>query len=93
MRVVVAVFILLFMGACATSSLGIHDTFAITTDKIAHIKKNVTTREDLRSMFGEPEIKVPFPEGATYFYKDINLHSLWVKFNEDWTVTDYEYSQ
>lgn len=93
MRLVIAVMVLLLSGSCATASLNIDEPFAITTEKISHIKKNATTRDDLKAMFGEPEIKIPSPEGATYFYKDINLHSIWARFNEDWTVTDFEVSQ
>lgn len=93
MRLVTAVMVLLLSGSCATASLNIDEPSAITTEKTSRIKKNVTTRDDLKTMFGEPEIKIPLPEGTTYFYKDINLHSIWARFNEDWTVTDFEVSQ
>lgn len=93
MRFALAVVVMLFSGSCATASLKIDEPNAITAEKTSRIRKNVTTRDELKAMFGEPEMKIPFPEGATYFYKDINLHSIWVRFNEDWTVTDFEISQ
>lgn len=93
MRLVIAVMAMLFVGSCATASLNIDEPTAITVEKTSRIRKNVTTRDELKAMFGEPETKIPFPEGATYFYKDVNLHSIWVRFNEDWTVTDFEISQ
>jgi len=92
-RFAVAVMVMLFAGSCATVSLNIDEPNVITAEKTSRIRKNLTTRDELKSMFGEPEMKIPFPEGTTYFYKDINLHSIWVRFNEDWTVTDIEISQ
>jgi hypothetical protein len=83
----------LFAGSCASVSLNMEEPTSITTAKASSIRKNLTTRDDLKTLFGEPEMKIPFPEGVTYFYKDINLHSIWVRFNEDWTVTDFEISQ
>jgi hypothetical protein len=85
--------VMLFAGSCATASLNIDEPDAITAEKTSRIKKGQTTRDELKAMFGEPEMKIPSPEGATYFYKDINLHSVWARFNEDWTVTDFEISQ
>ena len=93
MRLAAAVMAMFLFGSCATASLNIDEPGAITKDKTARIKKNVTTRDELKAMFGEPEIKIPSPEGTAYFYKDISLNSLWVRFNEDWTVTDFEFSQ
>lgn len=93
MRRIAAVMAMFLLGSCATVSLNIDEPNAITGEKVSRIKKNVTTRDELKAMFGEPEIKIPFPEGAAYFYKDISLHSIWARFNEDWTVTDFEASQ
>jgi hypothetical protein len=92
-RFAIAFIVMLFAGSCATASLNIEEPTGITSEKTSRIKKNVTTRDELNAMFGEPEMKIPFPEGAAYFYKDISLHSIWVRFNEDWTVTDFEISQ
>ncbi|MBI4664803.1 MAG: hypothetical protein HY751_00180 [Nitrospinae bacterium] len=78
---------------CATAPLGIDEPYRITAEKVGNIKEGVTTREDLKTMFGEPDMKVSAPEGAAYFYKDINLSSLWVEFTDDWTVSDYKWSE
>lgn len=93
MRFAAVVMLMLLLGSCATASINLDEPIAITSDKVSRIKKNVTTREELKTMFGEPEVKIPFPEGAAYFYKDSSLRSIWARFNEDWTVTDFEVSQ
>ncbi|MGK7345773.1 MAG: hypothetical protein ACNS63_08185 [Candidatus Nitrospinota bacterium M3_3B_026] len=81
----------LFSG-CATPSLGVEHPHAITGEKVGKVKTGATTRDDLDRMFGEPEMKIPTPEGVSYFYKDLNLNSFWALFSDDWILIDYEWS-
>ena len=94
MKNIAIVFLLaVMMVSCATPSLNVQTSTTITPEKISKVKKGATTRQDLKEMFGEPETKITTSEGPAYFYKDVNLNSLWVQFNDSWVVTDYEWSE
>lgn len=94
MRLALVVSALALMSlSCATPSLSMDLPANITSEKVGKIQKGTTTRADLQKIFGDPEVKVNAPDGAGYFYKDMNLGSLWVQFNENWIVTDYEWSE
>ncbi|VAX23099.1 hypothetical protein MNBD_NITROSPINAE04-799 [hydrothermal vent metagenome] len=92
MRVILLISVALLVSGCSTASLGVKDPQAIQSEKVSSIVTGVTTRDELTQMFGEPEMKIPAGGNSYYFYKDLNLNSLWVVFNEDWTVQTYKWS-
>lgn len=94
MRVLIAAAVLAsaVLAGCATPSLNLDYSTAINSDKVAKVKVGVSTREDLNELFGEPEMKVPTPDGICYFYKDLNLNSFWALFSDDWVLREYEWS-
>ncbi len=84
---------LTFFGACATPSLEIDSPSAITRDKIAQLQKGVTTRQEVERLFGAPEMEVPTPDGVGYFFKDVNLGSLWILYDDEEKVAKYKWSR
>lgn len=80
------------LAACSTAPLQIDDPHAITKEKIARLKAEKATKEDVTRMFGEPEMVTPTEKGDTYFYKSLNLNSLWVTFKSDGTVKKIKWS-
>ena len=92
MRVILFFSVVLLVSGCSTASLDVKDPRGIQSEKVSSIVTDVTTRDELTRMFGEPEMKIPAGGNSYYFYKDLNLNSLWVVFNEDWTVQAYKWS-
>jgi len=88
-----AIALMTIISGCSTPSLGLGYRQAITKEKVARIKIGETTRDKLNEMFGEPEMKVLTSDGVTYFYKDLNLNSLWAVFDDEWILRDYEWSK
>lgn len=80
------------LTACSTAPFQIDEPYAITKEKITLLKAEKATREDVTRMFGEPEMVTPTEKGAAYFYKGLNLNSLWVTFNADGTVNKLKWS-
>ncbi len=85
--------IAVLLAGCSTTPLGINTPTSITKDKMSQIDEGVTTRGRLTELLGEPEMKIPTEYGMAYFYKDVNLSSLWVVFDDDWTVREYNWSE
>ncbi|VAX19717.1 hypothetical protein MNBD_NITROSPINAE01-1608 [hydrothermal vent metagenome] len=93
MKKLIAVLLVTFLGAgCSTVSLGVNDTYAITSEKVSRIDEGSTTMEQLNEMFGKPEMNIPAESGAYYFYKDLSLNSLWVVLDDNLTVKKYTWS-
>jgi len=92
-RSAILVATLMCFGACATPSLEIDSPHAITKDKIAQLQKGVTTRQEVERMFGGPEMEVPTPDGVGYFFKDVNLGSLWILYDDEGKVAKYKWSR
>ncbi len=96
MRVFLIFWIALYLGAgvtgCSTASLEVKEPNAITSEKMALLKRDGVTKDEVTEMFGEPEMKTPTSSGTAYFYKDLSLNSLWVIFNEDGTIKKYKWS-
>ncbi|MBI5178014.1 MAG: outer membrane protein assembly factor BamE [Nitrospinae bacterium] len=79
------------LSACSTERLNIKADTNITKEKAARITKGKTTKAQVEAVFGEPMDRVLLPEGERYFYKDFNLRPLYVEFDKNGVVTNYEY--
>jgi len=90
--VVAAIVIASALTACATDSLEVDEPYAITKEKIAQLKSKKSTKEELTRLFGEPEMITPVKGGEVYFFKSLNLNSLWVTFRSDGTVKKIKWS-
>lgn len=82
----------IYFSACSTKSLGIADPHAITSSKVNSIKMDVTTSSELEAMFGIPVFKEEHSSSFTYFFKDLNLSSIWVKLDKSDRVISFKVS-
>ena len=89
---IVSLALILFVSGCSTPALDIDDRYGITDEKIAQINEGETTKEQIEELFGTAEMEVLTADGTTYFFKDLNLNTLWVIYNEDSTVAEFEWS-
>jgi len=81
------------LSACTTERLNLKADTNITKEKVAQIKKKATTKAQVETTFGEPLDRVILPDGERYFYKDFNLMPLYVEFDKNGVVNDYEYGE
>ncbi|MDH5543233.1 MAG: outer membrane protein assembly factor BamE [Nitrospinota bacterium] len=80
---------IMLMG-CATDRLALHEKAAISDSKILKIQKGRSTREEIRGIFGEPFDTVTLNGKESWFYKDINLKPLYLEFDKNGVVSDFE---
>lgn len=95
-RLVPAVFAALLSAAvssCYTSHLDISRKDNITADKLWDLKRGATTKAEVETAFGAPLDKVVVKNGEKYFYKDFNLHSVYMEFDKEGVLVDYEGSK
>lgn len=96
MKKIAVAFALVMLASCATPpSINITLPKNISKDKISSVEKGVTTIDELTKLFGAPEMTLPGEEGrnAGYFYKDMNLSSLWAEVDDNGIVVDYIWSE
>jgi outer membrane protein assembly factor BamE (lipoprotein component of BamABCDE complex) len=80
------------LSSCSTAPLQIDEPYAITKEKVAQLKASKATKQEVTQMFGPPEMVTPTKKGETYFYKSLNLNSLWLTFKADGTVDKVKWS-
>lgn len=88
----ILLFIMLLFIGCG-GGMEIIKTDLLKTEKVNLIKVNVTTKEEILKIFGEPINKLNVDEKEQFFYKDENLKSLWIEFDKEGKVYDYIYSK
>ncbi len=84
--------LVMIMSGCYTPALDVEDRYGVTKEKVAQISTGETTKAQIEELFGAAEMEVLTKDGTTYFFKDLNLNTLWVIYNDDSTVADYEWS-
>ncbi len=95
-RLVPAVFAALLVAAvssCSTSHLDISRKDNITADKLWGLRRGATTKAEVESAFGAPLDKVLVKNGEKYFYKDFNLRAVYMEFDKEGVLVDYEVSK
>ena len=92
LKILASTLLLALTIGCSTASLNVPDQHGITSEKVATISEGETTKEQIEQLFGVAEMEVLSSEGTTYFYKDLSLNTLWVVFNEDDTIAQFEWS-
>lgn len=80
----------IMLAACASERLNIKVSDAITEEKIALINTGVFTKKDVIKTFGQPLNRLTMEKGETFFYKDFNLKSVWIQFDQAGFVTGYK---
>jgi len=78
-------------AGCATPSPGINTPSAFNKGKLGGIKTGMTPAQ-LQAILGEPESRLSSPEGEAYFFKDVNLTSVWALFGQDGKLADWKVS-
>jgi len=84
--------IALLAAGCATPSPGINVPSAYGKGRLSGIKAGMTPSQ-LEAILGEPESKLSTPDGDTYFFKDVNLVSVWALFGQDGKLADWKVSE
>jgi len=83
--------VLLF--GCATDRLNIPNAGMLTPEKVSKIETGVTTKENVKAVFGEPYDRIVLKSGAeNWFYKDFNLHTLYIEFGPDGIVKFFNFN-
>jgi outer membrane protein assembly factor BamE (lipoprotein component of BamABCDE complex) len=75
---------------CATERLHLETPASISKDKVARIRKGVSTKQEINALFGRPLDTLVFEKGEAWFYKDINIVPLYIEFDRDGIVSDYK---
>ncbi len=95
-RLVPAVFAALLVAAvsaCSTSHLDIGRKDNITAEKLRGLRRGATTKAEVESALGAPLDKVVVKNGEKYFYKDFNLRAVYMEFDKEGVLVDYEESK
>ena len=92
-RIVPRVFAALLFAAlssCSTQHLEISRKDNITADKIWTLRKGTTTKAEVESEFGAPMDRIVVKDGEKYFYKDFNLRAVYMEFDKNGVLVDFE---
>jgi len=95
-RLVPAVFAALIVAAvssCSTAHLDISRKDNITAEKLWGLRRGATTKAEVESAFGPPLDKVVVKNGEKYFYKDFNLRAVYMEFDKEGVLVEYEESK
>jgi len=92
MKNLIILFLFVLFIGCG-GGIEIIKTDLLKPEKVNIIKINVTTKEDILKIFGEPVNMLNVDEKEQFFYKDENLKSLWIEFDKDGKVYDYIFSK
>ncbi len=86
-KTAIAVLLFLLMAGCSTKRLDIKHPAMITPEKVAQIKEGESRKEAVTAIFGTPQDIIRHRSGSeSWFYKDFNLHSLYIDFNAEGVV-------
>lgn len=77
--------------SCSTQYMELGHKDNLTMDKIATLKKGSTTKPEVESVFGEPTDMILTANGEKYFYKDFNLRSVYMEFDKNGLLVDFDH--
>lgn len=86
MKRVILFSLFLFLGtlvSCGSERSQILYGGMLTETKVKKLQKEKTTSVEVVRMLGKPQNITSLENGFIYFYKDLNLRALWLRFNED----------
>ncbi|MBI3582102.1 MAG: hypothetical protein HY098_08550 [Nitrospinae bacterium] len=90
---VFAALIVAAVSSCSTPRIDISRKDNITAEKLWGLRRGATTKTEVESAFGEPLDKVVVKNGEKYFYKDFNLRVVYMEFDKEGVLADYEVSK